>query len=589
MNYKSNKFNNDLDGRVWITNQRVFVKNEKKDGMPPLINPCDEVKLLVNGLQFNHITAVSENDVIELKTSESEIDVEMEIEVKDDGLKAFLSYAPARIVKNFIEDSPPVNKLDVKVRQQTIEIKSIKAEQIKDFLKRSDIVYGIDNSIIEEICSKNTAGTYLIAIGTAAVEPTDDIVEYYFSKDDDTMQYKPKVNESGNIDFKNISLYQTVGSGQIIAKIKKGKPGKPVTGKPIAPGNARQITILPSFSTKYDEKTGAIMATRSGRPAVQEKGDSVTFQIYDTITIDEVNMKTGNVHFKGDVEIKTNVCESMEVVAKRDILIKGNVDFASIYSGNNITIKGTAITSKINAAMSDIVAKDPAPLLQKLTDGIKDLIDNINEIYPRGPNPAQNDSFSDLVRYLLNGKNRHLPMMIYEVMSSLRKGNYDIENEFILSLLKKTRSLMGNVSQLTDLNSLKRIVVEISDLASEKNPVVIKGNITLNSAVNCDITALGNINVQGKGCINTKMTCGGKAIITGYIRGGQIYAEKGIEINTSGTERGSKILLAVPENSYIQIRSVYADTIVKVGGISHTFLSEKKAVRARIEDGKLVF
>ena len=203
---------------------------------------------------------------------------------------------------------------------------------------------------------------------------------------------------------------------------------------------------------------------------MQEKGDSVTFQIYDTITIDEVNMKTGNVHFKGDIEIKTNVCESMEVVAKRDILIKGNVDFASIYAGNNITIKGTAITSKINAAMSDIVAKDPAPLLQKLIKGIKELIANINEVYTSRVESDHYDSFSDLVRYLLNGRNRHLPMLIYEVMSSLRKGNYDIENEFILSLLKKTRSLMGNVSQLTDLNSLKRIVVEISDLASEKIP-----------------------------------------------------------------------------------------------------------------------
>jgi uncharacterized protein (DUF342 family) len=185
-NKNNNLNNNDLDGLVWITNRQVFVKNEKKGGMPPLINPCDEVKLLVNGLEFKHITAVSENDVIELKTSESEIDAEMNIEVKDDGLKAFFSYAPARIVKNFIEDSPPVNKLDVKVKQQTIEIKSIKAEQIKDFLKCSDIVYGIDDSIIEEICSKNTAGTYLISIGTAALEPTDDTIEYYFNTDDDT-------------------------------------------------------------------------------------------------------------------------------------------------------------------------------------------------------------------------------------------------------------------------------------------------------------------------------------------------------------------------------------------------------------------
>lgn len=591
-NNKTNKFNNENDGLVWILNGRVFVNNEKKGGMPPLINPCEGVKLLINGLQYNHITAVSENDVIELQTFDFETDPEMDINVTEDGLKAYLFYAPSRIVKNIIVDSNPVNKLDIQVKQETIETKSIIAEQIIEFLKNSGIVYGLDNSIIDEICNKNTAGRYLIAKGIAAEAATDDIIEYYFNKDEDTIQNKPRANETGNIDFKNISTYQTVRSGQIIAKIEKGKPGKSgitVTGEPIVFENARVITIIPSFSTKYDEETGRITAIKSGRPAIQEKGDSVSFQVYDTITIDEVNMMTGNVYFKGDIEVKTNVRESMEVIAKRDILIKGNVDFASIYAGNNITIKGTVITSKINAAMSDVVAKDPAPLLQKLIDGIKELKEDIKEIYARGANIDQNDSFSDLVRYLLNGKDKHLPMLVYEVMNSLRKENYDIENEFILSLLKSTRSLMGNFSELSDLNSLNKIVLDITNLVSDKNTTAIKGNITINTAVNCDIMALGNISVLGKGCVNTKITCGGKAIITGYIRGGRIQAEKGIEINTAGSERGSKILLAVPESSYIQIRTVYTDTVIKVGGISHTFLSEKRMVRARIENGKLVF
>ncbi len=53
LNNKSNKFNNDLDGIVWITNQRVFVKNEKKDGMPPLINPCDEVNCWLTDCNSN--------------------------------------------------------------------------------------------------------------------------------------------------------------------------------------------------------------------------------------------------------------------------------------------------------------------------------------------------------------------------------------------------------------------------------------------------------------------------------------------------------------------------------------------------------
>ncbi|MBP7177221.1 MAG: DUF342 domain-containing protein [Thermoclostridium sp.] len=575
-----------LDGLVWIISGRVFVKNEMTNGMPPIINPCEGVLLFVNGQERNHLTTLRDTDEIELIATEYTINMEMSIEVSEDGLQAFLNYSPEKLIKNIIQDAYPINKLDVQVVQHTVETRNITVDQLTEFLKNSGIVYGIDHGVLEQICVKNAAGKFLVAEGLAAVNTEDDSIEYLFDNEEIT-DFAPKANDSGKIDYKNISVFQSVNVGQAIANVKKGKPGADgitVTGKTIPPQQANKITILPAFSINYDEDTGVVRANKPGRPFKQEKNNVISFQIYDYVSVEEVNMKTGNVHFKGDIEIKRNVCESMEVVAKQDIIIKGNTEFASIYAGNNITIKGTAISSKINAAMNDMVSKDPAPLLQKLTEGIDNLIWNMKQLQIDAPNT----SFPELVRQMLNDKNRQLPMIVYEVISALRKDNYDVEDNFILSLMKKTRSLMGNTSEIEDLKALFQISSDLKKLFSNKTSTPVKGSITLSSAINCEVTALGNIHVLGRGCVNSKLTSGGKVIVTGYVRGGQIRAEKGIEVNIAGSERGSKIFLAVPQDSYIQIRSAFTDTIVKVGGLSYTFLSEKKKVMARIEKGKLL-
>ena len=390
----------------------------------------------------------------------------------------------------------------------------------------------------------------------------------------------------GNIDYKNIFEYNTVTAGQVIARLHKGVPGKngiSVTGEPILPEKPKELVISPSLSVNYNEETGTVTAIKTGRPLVMEKGGIVSFQIYDSIIVDEVSIKTGNIRFKGDIEVKTNVYESMEVAAGQNVLVKGNVDFASIYAGNSITIKGTVVSSILNAAMNDAVIKDPAPLLEKLVDGIGRLINNVKNLPHKGAK-----EFNELIRLQLNTDNRDLPNAVYDVLQSLRAGNYDIDDSFILSLMKRTRSLMGNYSEIPDIQYLYQLINDLKTLFSTKKHIPIKGDITLSTILNCNITALGNIKVLGRGIVSSSLYCKGEVYVAGYVRGGQIKAEKGIEVNISGSKRGSKILLAVPEDSFIRIRTAYMDTTIKIGSISHTFFSEEKMIYARLENGKLL-
>ena len=117
--------------------------------------------------------------------------------------------------------------------------------------------------------------------------------------------------------------------------------------------------------------------------------------------VDEVSIKTGNIRFKGDIEVSNNVYESMEVVAGQNVIVGGNVEFASIFAGNNIIISGITISSTLNAAMNNAAIMDPAPLLKKLIDGINSLITNIKKSPHR-----ETVQFSELLRLLLNTHNR---------------------------------------------------------------------------------------------------------------------------------------------------------------------------------------
>jgi hypothetical protein len=234
--------------------------------------------------------------------------------------------------------------------------------------------------------------------------------------------------------------------------------------------------------------------------------------------------------------------------------------------------------------MNDAAIMDPAPLLKKLIDGINSLITNIKKSPHR-----ETVQFSELLRLLLNTHNRDLPNIVYEVSISLRAGNYDIDSRFILSLIKRALPIMGNYSEISDIQYLYQLINDLKMLLSKKRHRHEKGNVTLTSISNCDITALGDIKVVGKGSVNSSLYCKGKVNVAGYVRGGQIKAEKGIDINIAGSERCSKILLSVPEDSFIRIRRAYTDTTIKVGSIAHTFFSEVRMVHARLEEGKLVY
>jgi uncharacterized protein (DUF342 family) len=590
---KGPKINPDeLDGLVWILDGTVHVKKELPGGMPPLINPANGVKLIVNGEECNHLVSLKETDNIKLETKVFERPQELSVEVTDNNTKAFLNYSPPRKVKRVIVDAYPVNKLDVKFEEAVIEATKITKETLLAFIREEGINTGIDDKKLDEICATNVQGKYLVASGKEAVEPVDEEVEFFFDADTE-IEINLEQDDSGDIDYRNATNYLAVKPGQMIAKIKPGKEGEngvSVFGDEVVVRKPKIITVLQNTSIFYEEEENIIRATKSGRPTHTMKDGNLIITIYDKLDLNEVNMKTGNVKFKGDVEISGSVNETMEVVAKENVSVKENVSFATVFAGNNVTVKQGGISSKINAGIVITAFRDPSPEISRVKDEIGSLIDNLSMFSNADMQKHGVETFPEVMRYMMNNDNKNLPTIIYEVIRNLKRGNYDIDEELFVEFINKITVFLGSCDEIKDINYITKLKTEMDSLFTVKKETKVTGHVNINYLLNSEVSALGNIIISGRGSFNSKLFSRGRIVINGHVRGGELRAEKSIEANKVGTQNGGvNTFLSVSEKGWIRVKFAYPDTVIKVGNLSKRFLSEQKMINARIENRKLVF
>jgi uncharacterized protein (DUF342 family) len=579
--------NNTEDGLVWIKDKVIYVKNEKNDGFPPLIDPCDNIKLIINGKECNRLTSVSESDEIKTITQEKLIDAKLDLLVSDDNMRAILEYTPQKKVNYTLKDASPENKLDIEVEENIIEMINISKNNILELLSKYNIVFGIDYNIIDEIIKTNKEGKYVVARGNELIETVDEKIEFLF-ENDEVKKMELKEDNKGNIDHKNIFTYINVKTGEIIAKIipsKKGVHGKTLFGEIIECNEPKLLNIVDSTDTLYDKNKKIIIAKKSGRPVKVVNQNMVMFNIVEKITFNDINMETGNIKFNGDIEINGFVNDSMEVLSKKNIFIKKGCSFANIQAGNSVEIKESIISSNIYAAKNISFGHDPAKEIYKVVEALNNLILNI-ENFPS--NIQLNDnSFHNKIHYLLNNTNKSLPNTIYEVLKKLKKGNFDISKDSLLTFIKNTRVLLGNYLEIENIEYLKTLTESLNIMCLVFDNSTIKGDVKIGYALNSNIYALGNVYITGKGASNTKIFADGNVNISGNFRGGEINSKQNVTINKCGVSSGVKTIISIPFDKIIKFNKVYNETIIKIGSFSYKFLSDEINIIAKIINNKI--
>jgi uncharacterized protein (DUF342 family) len=213
------------------------------------------------------------------------------------------------------------------------------------------VMFGIDELAVTRICGLGSCDGVLVAKGVASENGRDAVLEELIPK---TIDREPKIDENGLIDYREHGAITVVpAEAPLMRRIPatQGVDGHTVRGRvlPAKPGHdAHFSSSLPGAQVSAEDPN-LLKATMSGQP-VRVK-DGVTIE--PVLLIDEVNMKSGNIHFDGTVHVKGEVIQGMKVQATGDIFVDGMVDGGLLEAGGNILVAGGVIAhAKLRAGGS---------------------------------------------------------------------------------------------------------------------------------------------------------------------------------------------------------------------------------------------
>jgi len=390
-----------------------------------------------------------------------------------------------------------------------------KLELSTDMMKKDNISNGIKIDQLAQISSvlKNEPDKFeklVIAEGTLAQKGDDAKIELFFSKD----YQKSKIREDGSVDYREIEKKDMVKAKQLVAVKYRPKPGKAgisIKGNEIPAEDGTNIVLkgINNITTVKSTEKILYYSTIDGRvDLVGENGISVN-KLYEIKG--DVDFKSGNIDFDGDVRIGGSVMAGFTVKANGNIIIEGSVNQkVSIESKGNVSIRegiigkdDISITAKGNVtalfmqgahvkAGGDVIIRDyilnsniraygkvvTPSLEEKATGkgsiiggdiyGIKGIISNIigSEV---SSNTRLISGFDFSFESTLNDLQKAIKYCEYEIAKiskTLRLGINDTEK--IKLLIKKLppvkqRPFIETFKKLSKMNSLREKVIERID------------------------------------------------------------------------------------------------------------------------------
>ncbi|MBN1293724.1 MAG: DUF342 domain-containing protein [Candidatus Latescibacteria bacterium] len=234
---------------------------------------------------------------------------------------------------------------------------SIKEEDILTKLESMGVKVGIKNDVIKNICESKIP-QYSIIIAEAIQPGTgeDAYIEHFI----DVTETKGIEREDGSIDFKNRGKVPFAKKGQKLYRKVPPTPGKPgidVLGNEIPGLLGKDIKMPMGKGTALDQVDPNIVRSSTNGELVIQDGFINVLEIH--YVRGNVDYETGNIQYKGSVEVSGAVKAGFKVEAEGDIRIMGNVEDAEIIGGNDITIMGGFIGSGSGSIIAgrDVYAK----------------------------------------------------------------------------------------------------------------------------------------------------------------------------------------------------------------------------------------
>ncbi len=216
------------------------------------------------------------------------------------------------------------------------------------------ITYGVKADVIHQFFEhREYCKEFVVAEGKPVKQGKNASVELHFNAN---LRPKPTLKEDGSVDYFHLNLINNVMAGQLLATLHKevlGEPGISVIGENIKPVAVKSTYIKYGKNTVLSEDKMTLTAEKSGHVTVKEGKITVS----DVLTIENVDVATGNIEYEGSVEVKGVVASNFSVKAGGNVVVKGIVEGATIDAGADVILEcGVKAGGNINAG-GNVVTK----------------------------------------------------------------------------------------------------------------------------------------------------------------------------------------------------------------------------------------
>jgi len=221
-------------------------------------------------------------------------------------------------------------------------------ESVKRKLAEKSVRHGFQPQAIKAAILNQEADEVLIAKGEPVINGID---AKFICLIKNIKLRTPKVLEDGHVDYRDLGEIMVVHPKEKLMRrdpATSGSPSKNICGETISPKPGKDTKFATSLegSTPCPSNPNLLIATITGQPIICNNG----VKVEKTMSIESVDLKSGNVIFDGSIIVQGDVCAGMKVKAVGDIKIKGMVENATIEAGGDINIKGAVIGRADNNA-----------------------------------------------------------------------------------------------------------------------------------------------------------------------------------------------------------------------------------------------
>ena len=581
-----------IEAIAWVKDGELFVQNSPTHY--PTINIEEGIEVSLNGsLVREKKLIITQDDNVDIYGVQEEKETKWSISIDSSKLKVKLDVEPGYKIIRTIRDTEPSPYITLMADETKQPINTLTYEQVVSAMGSLHVIYGFNHGEIMKAIDATEKGTFEIATGTSALPGQDGWIEIKVNiHTDNTL----KEDELGKVDFREHRTIHTVEAGTVIGIIHPPVPGRPgitVTNEPLPAKQTKPIKFKAGQGIQLVEDK--VVAIESGRPSIEQRAMFVkTSILQEYIHPGDVNLTSGNIHFNGDVTILGSVQDNMVVEAGGDIVVRQSINGAKVVSLNSIIAYQNVIGSELSAGKNNLLFAEMGYLLATMNEQMERMIAVINQL--TNSNAFKSSDFprtglKPLIHILLEKKFKNFTTLAKNYINLLKKGELFLLDEEWSEVSTTLNRLFLTISdEFTSLDDIVELSLKTNKLYDISHiPPEPNSYIAILSATNSHLYSSGDITVTGKGAINTDIHAEGKLKIEKVLRGGEVYAKEGIQINETGSESGTSTVISVPSDKNIRISKALEGTILKIGYTRRDIKETTQNIDAWLSDGEIVF